>query len=92
MSQTAAKGEKVRKPKQKKGTEEKNKGIVVLPYMKGVTEQLKRVFAKHRIATSAKPYHTIRNVLVHPKDKIETQDQTGVVYKIGCSNCSRVYI
>ena len=66
--------------------------MVVLPYMKGVTEQLKRVFTKQSIATSVKAHETIRNVLLHPKNKIEKEDQTRVVYKIGCNNCSSVYI
>ena len=48
----------------------------------GVTEQLKRVFGKHNIAMSVKPHQTLHNILVHPKDKIETEDKSGVVYKV----------
>ena len=78
--------------KQEKEKEEKSKDMVVLPYMKSVTEQLKRVFGKHRLGTSVKPHQTICSVLVHPKDKIPKEDQTGVVYKIECKNCNKVYI
>ncbi len=80
------------KEKKDKEPDEKSKGMIVLPYVKGVTEQLKRVFSKHKIATSIKPYQTLRNILVHPKDKIETENKTGVVYKVVCKNCPRVYI
>ena len=39
-----------------------------------------------------KPHRTLRNMLVHPKDKIKQEDKTGVVYQIPCKNCERVYI
>ena len=39
-----------------------------------------------------KPYKTLRNLLVHPKDK-HTVGQTGeCVYKILCHDCSSTYI
>ena len=66
--------------------------MVVLPYIKRVTEQLKRVFAKHKFATLVKPHQTLWNILVHPKDKIKTEDESGVVYRVSCKNCKQVYI
>ena len=50
------------------------------------------MFAKHKIATSIKPHQTLRNILVHPKDKIKTEDKSGVVYRVSCKNCDQVYI
>ena len=76
----------------KEDQEDKSKGMIVLPYVQGVTEQLKRVFSKYKIATSIKPYQTLRNILVHPKDKIDNENKTGVVYKIPCMNCNQIYI
>ena len=78
--------------KKENNKEEKSKGMVVFPYLKGVTEQLKRVFGKHKIATSIKPHQTLRNILVHPKDKINTEDKTDVVYKVICKTCNKVHI
>jgi len=34
----------------------------------------------------------IRNLLVHPKDKVSKEDTAECVYKIPCKNCQKVYI
>ena len=39
-----------------------------------------------------RPNNTLRQMLVHPKDPTPLQDKAGVVYKIPCSSCPRVYI
>ena len=33
-----------------------------------------------------------RNLLVHPKDKVEMSEKCEVVYKIPCGSCEKVYI
>ena len=68
------------------------KGLVVLPYVKGTTETLSRVFRKYNIQTAMKPHLSIKNILVHPKDKIEDACKCGVVYEIPCLNCTDTYI
>ena len=44
------------------------------------------------IKTTFGPNNTLRQMLVHPKDPTPLQDKAGVVYKIPCSSCPRVYI
>ena len=34
----------------------------------------------------------MRNLLVHPKDRISDEEKPEVVYKIPCKNCERVYV
>ena len=58
----------------------------------GVTERVRRVMKKHGITTPAKPYRTLRQILVHPKDKVADEDKCGVVYHVPCSSCPQVYI
>ena len=70
----------------------KPKGYVVLPYVKGVSERLKRVFKKNDINLYHKAGTTLRQLLVHPKDKLEKQEQCGVVYEIDCNVCGEAYI
>ena len=39
-----------------------------------------------------KPQSTIKDVLVHPKDRIEPMKTSGVVYSVPCKDCNGVYI
>ena len=39
-----------------------------------------------------KPFNTIRQHLVHPKDKRELHDNAGVIYNIPCKQCPGRYI
>ena len=72
--------------------EEKRKNIVI-PYIAGVSEKLKRIFGKHHIPVYFKPGNTLRQKLVHPKDKTPRHKQSNVVYAVQCSEeCSDLYI
>ena len=79
------------KEKKEKNTE-KSKGMVTLPYVKGVTEPIHRILKHHEIATSVRPHQNIRIILVHRKDKVEDSKQTDCVYKIPCKSCNHTYI
>ena len=48
--------------------------MVVTPYVSGLTERVQRVFKKYNVdvvMNMMKPHSTLRNLLVHPKDKRE---------------------
>ena len=66
--------------------------FVVLPYMKGVTEHLQRVFKKHDIKLNAKAGYTVRNTVVSPKDSLDMCKWCGVVYACDCEVCSKLYV
>ncbi len=57
----------------------KPKATVVLPYMKNVSECIKRILLPLDIRTCFKPRTTLRQLLVHPKDPIPVESQTGVI-------------
>ena len=76
----------------KSKSEDKSKGLVVLPYVKGISEALSRSFRKHDFNTAMTPVSTLKNSLVHPKDRRELEDTSGVVYSIPCASCDSVYI
>lgn len=42
-----------------------------IPYIRGITEPIKRITTKHKINTAVKPYIKTGLPLVHPKDSIE---------------------
>jgi hypothetical protein len=65
---------------------------IVIPYIKGVSEQLRRIYKTHHIPTYFKPINTLRQLLVHPKDKLDKERTVGPVYHITCEDCSANYI
>ena len=55
-------------------------------------ECVRRILTPLDIQVAFRPHYTIRNTLVHPKDKTPTEQRSGIVYKISCSECPKVYI
>ena len=68
------------------------KATVVIPYIKNVSEGIRRILSKVDIRTCFKPNQTLRQLLVHPKDKIPLSGKTGVVYQVDCSSCGSSYV
>ena len=68
------------------------KTFAVAPYVQGVSEKVKRVFSNYGISTCFKPHQTLRQLLVAPRDKAKVQEQSGVVYRIPCEGCNKVYV
>ena len=58
----------LRKPVRKK--ELKSRGMVTIPYVKGLSESFSRILKTYRICTAVRPHTTLRNLLVHPKDRM----------------------
>ena len=80
-----------------KGRSDKDSGgkprtQVVIPYVENVSSAIVRVFKKHGVATATRPLLKLRNLLVHPKDKMSTEETTECVYRIPCKNCDKVYV
>ena len=68
------------------------KGYITLPYVGPVTEALARTIRKAGVAVHLKPFNTIRQHLVHPKDKVTQEDKSGLVYQIKCGDCQASYV
>ncbi len=69
-----------------------SKGSVTLPYVGHLSDSIARVLRKSGVSVHMKPFNTIRGRLVHPKDKVDPKDKTGVVYHITCSDCDASYV
>ncbi|XP_072017480.1 uncharacterized protein [Amphiura filiformis] len=68
---------------------------ITIPYHGDLSEKLKRIYRDHGITTHFKPTNTIRQSLVHPKDKQPKGRISGVVYGARCSEeqaCQDSYI
>lgn len=83
---------KTKKPAKKSDLTDKSKGLVVIPYVNGLSEKANRIFRRHGIATAMRPHSSLRKMLVHPKDKRDPDATTDVVYEIPCSNCKHTYV
>ena len=60
------------------------KATAVLPYVKGVSEQLRRSLQQQGVRAVFKSESTLRSHLVRPKDAVDPAKQDGVVYRIPC--------
>jgi len=79
------KGKRQDTKKRNKSAQE-SKGSAVIPYVEVLSETAERIFRIYGINTAMKPYRTLRQLLVHPKDQ-RTVEQTGeCVYRIPCHN------
>ncbi|KAI8493809.1 hypothetical protein Bbelb_281560 [Branchiostoma belcheri] len=59
-----------------------------------VSEKLRRIFQNFNIATNFKPHSTLRQRLVHPKDRPHKGTKANVIYRLKCEepNCNNTYI
>ena len=72
---------------------EKAKKIpVVIPYIKGFSEQIRRVFGRYGTPTYFKSTNTLRQLLVKPKDPVSKANVVEPVYKIKSEECEATYI
>ncbi len=66
--------------------ERKNKrNNIVIPYVSGVSEKLRRIFNEHHIPVFFKPSNMFRQKLVHPKDRTPHTQKSNLVYAVQCS-------
>ncbi|KAI8516704.1 hypothetical protein Bbelb_052850 [Branchiostoma belcheri] len=63
-------------------------------HLRGVSEKLRRIFQNFNIATNFKPHSTLRQRLVHPKDRPHKGTKANVIYRLKCEepNCNNTYI
>ena len=72
--------------------EEQEKGpLVVIPYVAGMSENIRRVCRKFNIRVVFKSGWTLHSMLTKVKDTLPPGKQSNVIYRIPCS-CGQVYI
>ena len=67
---------------------------ISIPYVEGLSDRLRKVFRQHSIQTSTKPVNSLRQALVHVKDKTPHEKRSHLVYGLKCphSDCDRTYV
>ena len=67
-------------PRERPENEPKQTKSINLPYMQGVSEQLKQALSKHNISATFYTQTTLRNLLSKPKDPIPNEDKNNAVH------------
>ena len=62
-----------------------------IPYIKGLSEKICSTLKDFKIRGVMKT-QTLKDILSHPKDTVPMGEKTGVIYKVACSGCPKVYI
>ena len=72
---------------------EKNKllATAIIPYIKGLSEAVRRILQKYNIRTAFKTTNTLGRMLAKVKDPTPRNERPGVIYKIRCE-CGDFYI
>ena len=81
----------------KKSAPNNNRGPkthIVVPYYQGLSESYKRTCRKYGIEVHLKEGHTIKDLLITPKDKDPILKRSGVIYTYKCGrvDCDHEYI
>ena len=63
------------------------RGSVTLHYIIRLSKSIRRVLAPLAIQVTFRPFRTLRQELVHPKDPVPADHRKGVVYSIPCAKC-----
>ena len=66
--------------------------MVTIPYYPSILEKIGRIRGRFDFCVSFKPTAKIQTLLSTAKDSIEPNHRRGVVYRIPCGSCPRVYI
>ena len=66
---------------------------VVIPYIKGLSEQYRYTLAKYRVRIFLKGTSTINSLLMHRKDPIQDAQKTDIIYHWKCpaNSCTAEY-
>ena len=72
----------------------KSKPYIVVPFMKGLSESCKNICRNHGVEMYFKGGNTIKELLVHHKDKDNILQKGGVIYRYKCGrvDCEDKYI
>ena len=76
--------EKSEKSNSGEKSSKKKKCFTTVPYIKGVSEELKYLYQQYGVQTTYKPFNKLRQLLCAPKDKLQKEQVCGAVYHISC--------
>ena len=72
--------------------EQTARATVTFPYRHGLSQSSRRVLSHLAIKVTFRPFWTLKQELVHPKDPVPEKQRKGTVYSMPCGKCPRMYI
>ena len=75
-----------------KDISKETKTSLCIPYIRGLSEQIRRILGNLDIRTAFKPMSWRGKIMEGIKDKEEEGKKVGVVYEITCNTCNKSYI
>ena len=68
--------------------------VIVIPYIKGLSEELRHTLKQHGVDNIFKPYDTLRQQLSFLKDPQKQEDTCGPIYRVTCqgADCGSSYV
>lgn len=63
-----------------------------IPYINGLSQQIKNILKPYDIVTTFKNYSTLASLYTNTKEKKKTEKETHTVYTVPCNNCTAEYI
>ena len=69
------------------GNSQKPKQKTAAPYIRGVTERIKKILKPHKINLFSRNKSSIRVMACKTEDKKSSKDRKKVSYKINCNDC-----
>ena len=67
------------------------RATLTLPYIAGLSESIRLILSPLAIRVAFRPFKTLMQELVHPKDPVPVSKQKGVIYSIPCAECPWTY-
>ena len=76
------------------GNEIKKQFFVSVPYFPGLSESFKKIFKYMPIQVCFKGVNTLKSLVMHPKDKVSTEQKKDIVYHWECQadGCNSSYV
>jgi len=78
-------------PTRRAEEQEPPKATISIPYVNGLSEDIRRIAWGYNIRTTFRTQGTLRQTLTKVKDKLTDTQRSNVVYRIPCT-CGKVYI
>ena len=72
--------------------DEKPSRYVTLPYIRGITDALRRILLKQNIRVTTRPLNALQRMFPAPKHQVPPDQRTNVIYNIPCSDCPWSYV